>query len=141
MLIFLRTPSLAASPASQRSLAGPQKSGVHKDIYIYIYIYNIKYNSILGKRDSIHFYDLLLLTPNLPTKSLGFEGFDSSRLLILRDAEVGSSQIVIHVYILCMCYYIIYLCFYCTCIMYVFCIKSVPRLYSGGTNRLFMYLL
>ena len=35
----------------------------------------------------------LLCTPSPPTKSLGFEGFDSSRLLILRG---GNSHVRIH---------------------------------------------
>ena len=43
---------------------------MYADVYIYIYIY---------------IYEEF--TPSPPTKSLGFEGFDSSRLLILRGGN------------------------------------------------------
>ena len=57
-------------------------------MYIYIYIYYISYTT--RARRSWADADASsrgICTPSPPTKSLGFSGFDSSRLLILRGGN------------------------------------------------------
>ena len=62
-------------------------------MYIYIYIYTFyigttRRSPAAAPRSNAPLRDRRMLgTPSLPTKSLGFRGFDSSRLLILRDGN------------------------------------------------------
>ena len=65
---------------------------VHIYIYIYIYIHTyvvivISHIMIKGWLSYEEFTRLAGTTPSPPTKSLGFGGFDSSRLLILRGGN------------------------------------------------------
>ena len=54
-------------------------------VYIYIYIYVLA--GLASAERSRTYRSCVCLTPSLPTKSLDFRGFDSSRLLILKGGN------------------------------------------------------